>query len=367
MTNGSPSYASTTPAAKKTFDELVREKLVDINPAEAIAQIIDDEKERTEPRIELIEIGEKEMKRHGISSDKRGMANAVLEVLRDLAAYLPVSLRAIHYRLLVKTFLRNLTKETPYANDLASYKDLSDLATRMRVAGEIPWDAIVDETRPVIKWACWPTAADFIAEKCDAFLRGYSRDLLQSQQQHFEIVVEKLTIQNFIKPVASRYCMPVVIMRGNSGIDARYQIAQRFRRSGKGKLFLLCLGDCDPDGDSIVDSTLRSLRDDFHIGLRHLRGTRVAMTHEQADRLHLPHTLEAKESSPSYAAFVARHGRTDAYELEAVRPEVMQEWTDEAIRGVIDIEAYNHEVRQQTEEAKAILAKRQAVLDVMRG
>lgn len=140
---------------EKTFDELVREKLVDIDPDEAIDQIVDDEAKRTRASLELIEIGKKEMKRYGISKDKRGMADAILEVLRDLDDYLPVSLRAIHYRLLNKTFLRNLTEETPYENDLASYKDLSKLATRMRIAGKISWEAICDETRPVTKWACW--------------------------------------------------------------------------------------------------------------------------------------------------------------------------------------------------------------------
>jgi ParB-like nuclease domain len=351
---------------EKTFDELVREKLVDIDPNEAISQIVDDEVERTRARVKLIEIGTREMKRYGISKDKRGMAEAILEVLRDLCDYLPVSLRAIHYRLLVKSFSRHLTKKTPYENDLASYHDLSDMATRMRIAGEIPWNSICDETRPVTKWRCWRNAADFIAQQSDRFLRGYARDLLQSQAQHFEAVVEKLTVKNFVDPIAGKYCMPVVIMRGNSGIDTRYQIVQRFRASGKARLFLFCLGDCDPDGDSIVDSTLRSLRDDFEIPIDKLDGTRVAMTHAQADALHLPRMLEAKKKSPNYTRFIRKHGRSDCYELEAVAPEVEQGWLDSAIRGVIDIEAYNHEVQQQTAEASGILAKRQAVLDVMR-
>jgi hypothetical protein len=160
--------------------------------------------------------------------------------------------------------------------------------------------------------------------------------------------------------------MPVVIMRGNSGIDARYQIVRRFRESGKRRLFLFCLGDCDPDGDSIVDSTLRSIRDDFLIPIRQLDGTRVAMTHQQADALALPRALEAKQSSSNYKEFVRRHGRTDCYELEAVPPEVLQEWLDTAIRGIIDIEAYNHEVREQTAGAQRILAERQALLEFMR-
>lgn len=349
----------------KTFDELVREKLVDVDPDEAVAQIVDDRIQRTKVRVQTIDIGDTEMTRWGISEAKRGMVDAILTVLRDLEEYLPVSLRAIHYRLLVKAFFRHLKKKTPYRNDLASYKDLSNLATRMRLAGQIPWDSICDETRPVIKWQVWQNAADFVAQQSDRFLRGYARDLLQSQQRHFEIVVEKLTVQNFVKSVASKYCMPVVVMRGNSGIDARYQLVERFRASGKRSLFLLCLGDCDPDGDSIVDSTLRSFRDDF--GICDVQGTRVAMTHSQADMLNLPRMLEAKKKSPNYRTFITTHGRTDCYELEAVAPEVLQEWLDAAVQGVLDVEAYNHEVDRQTNEATGVLAKRQAILQLLRG
>ncbi len=349
---------------EKSFDELVREKLVDIDPNEAISQIVDDQIKRTRARVSTIDIGTREMARCGISEAKRGMADAILQVLDDLEDFLPVSLRAIHYRLLVLPFFRNANTKTPYLNDLKSYKDLSDVATRMRIDGEIPWHLICDETRPVTTWNCWRTAGDFVAHETDNFLRGYARDLLQSQQQHFEIVAEKLTVQNFVNTVAGRYCMPVVVMRGNSGIDARYQMVERFKASRKSSLFLFCLGDCDPDGDSIVESTLRSLRSDFH--LQNVNGTRVAMTHGQADKLGLPRQLEAKKKSSNYANFVRTHGRKDCYELEAVAPEVLQEWLGTAIKGVIDVEAYNHEVQQQSAEAAGIVARRQAVLEMMR-
>jgi hypothetical protein len=349
---------------EKSFAELVREKLIDIDPDKAVAQIMDDQVDRARVRLETIDISAREMKRFRISKEKQGMVDAILEVLRDLHEYLPVSLRAIHYRLLAKTFLRNSKEETRYENNLDCYKDLSSLMTRMRLAGALPWDAVCDETRPVTTWRCWRNAADFIADQSDNYLRGYARDLLQSQEQHFEIVAEKLTVQNFLKPIAARYCMPIVILRGNSGIDARYKLVERFKASGKRRLFLLCAGDCDPDGDNIVDSTLRSLRDDF--GIHSVRGHRVAMTHDQADELQLPRMLEAKKTSANYRKFVTKHGREDCYELEAVEPEVLQGWLDEAIRGVLDVEAYNHEVEEQTKEAVDILAKRQAVLQMMR-
>jgi hypothetical protein len=349
---------------EKTFDELTREKLIDINPEDAVVLMVVDKMKRLETRVPTIMASAKEMKRYGISEAKRGMADAIYQVLQDLVDYLPVSLRAIHYRLLVKEFFRNSKTRLPYRNDLKSYSDLSDVATRMRIAGHIPWEWITDETRPTIDWECWRKGADFVAKQTENFLRGYARDLLQSQAQHFEIVVEKLTVRNFVEPVASRYRMPVAILRGNSSIDARYQLVERFRASGKRYLFLLCLGDCDPDGDSIVDSTLRSLRDDFH--LEGVEGTRVAMTHAQADALHLPRTLEAKESSSNRAKFLQAHGRSDCYELEAVAPDVLQGWLDESIRGVLDVEAFNHEVEQQEQDAAALLAKRQAVLEFMR-
>jgi hypothetical protein len=348
---------------EKSFAELVREKLIDINPDEAVRQIVDDAAKRTRARIATIDIGTKKMVRFGISPVKSGMVAAILKVLRDLEDYLPVSIRAVHYRLLVEAFFRNLKEKTPYVNDLESYKDLSRLCTKLRLAGTIPWDSLCDETRPVTEWACWRDATDFIDEKAREFLLGYARDLLYSQHQHFEIVVEKLTVESFIKPIASRYRMRVVVMRGNSGIDARYRILERFRQSGKSRLCLFCLGDCDPDGDSIVDSTLRSMRDDF--GVRGVRGVRVAMTHKQADKLHLPRMLTAKKLSPNYGAFVRKYGRKDCYELEAVAPKVLQGWLDTAIRSVIDLEAFNHEVQKQTAEAPEILARRRAVLEML--
>jgi hypothetical protein len=345
---------------EKSFIEMVRERLVDINPDDAVKQICNDKVARVTPRVETIEF---RRERRKISAVKAGMVEAVLDVLRTLKEYLPVSLRAIHYRLLNRLVYRNAKTKVRYVNNLASYHDLSDLVTRLRLTGEIDWDDICDETRPVTTWKCWTNAADFLAEQAEEFGLGYARDLMQSQEQHFEIVAEKLTVQNFINPIAAKYRMPCVIMRGNSGIDARYQMAERFHASGKDNLFLFCLGDCDPDGDSIVESTLRSLRDDFDID--DVDGTRVAMTHVQADGLHLPRMLEAKTKSPNYAAFVDNHGRTDCYELEAVEPVVLQRWLDTAIRGVIDIEAYNHEVAEQASEATQILAQRKTLLEMM--
>ena len=68
---------------ERTFDELVREKLLDIDPDEAIAHIVDDQIERTQARVACIDISDREMRRYGISESNSGMVDAILEVLRD--------------------------------------------------------------------------------------------------------------------------------------------------------------------------------------------------------------------------------------------------------------------------------------------
>lgn len=350
---------------EKSFDEVVREKLVDLDPARAAKAVVLDRIERARLRIETIQLDSAEVKRHRISAAKREFADAILEVLRDLQDYLPVSVRQCHYSLLNSPPLRNSTKpDSRYRNDLKSYHDLSDMLTRMRFSGEVAWDSLIDETRMCTEWTSWSNAGEFIEQQIERLLTGYSRNSLQSQPCHVEIVCEKLTVKSIIETIAGQYDVPVLIGRGNSSADARHRMRRRFQKSGKDKLVLLVLGDCDPDGDSIVESFVRSMRDEFYIP--EVEGVRVGITHQQADELGLPKTLEAKESSENFAKFVKRHGRRDAYELEAVSPEVLQRWTDEAIRSVLDIEAFNAEVEKQNTEATEIAARREAILELMK-
>jgi hypothetical protein len=187
---------------------------------------------------------------------------------------------------------------------------------------------------------------------------------MQSQRTFYVVVAEKLTVKNFLEGVCSKYTIPLLIGRGNSSIDLRHQLAGLFERSKKDTLHIFAVGDCDPDGDQIVGSFLQSLRDEFDIP--DLTGDRVAITHQQADELGLPRNLEAKQTSSSYDAFVEQHGRTDAYELEAVGPAQLRQWLDEAIRARVDLESYNAEVDRQNEEMRHILARKRAILDLLK-
>ncbi len=164
--------------------------------------------------------------------------------------------------------------------------------------------AITDPTRSTSVWRIFSNPQDFVHEQMEEeFLKDYRRNLQQTQPLHIEVVAEKLTVQNILKPVCSRFGIPLTITRGFVSLPPRDAIATRFLRSGKEKLLLLVISDLDLDGVSIGETFLQSMREDF--GIDECDAVRVALTLEQVERFGLPEGFEAKESSSRYNAFVS--------------------------------------------------------------
>jgi 5S rRNA maturation endonuclease (ribonuclease M5) len=141
----------------------------------------------------------------------------------------------------------------------------------------------------------------------------------------------------------------------------RYEIAERFRKSGKGKLVLLILSDHDPDGEEIAQSFARSLRDDFDI-IADLHPVKVALTEGQVRDLRLPPKLEAKASSSNYLKFANQYG-TVAHELEAVEPAELQRILRDAINQVLDRDAFHAELDAEAEDAARLGVVRKDILE----
>jgi hypothetical protein len=322
----------------------MRENIIDLNPQDTLRALVKDKARRTMPRMATIDVGDRKITRHRISAEKRPFADEIIRIANILKDYWPISERAIHYRLIDHEVYRNTKLRLLYTNDRNSSDDLSDMVSRLRIFGELSWDAIEDETRPVTSWNTHKNESDYFRQEMAGFMDGYFRDLMQSQHHFFVIVTEKLTVKRFVDDIGAEFTIPVVVIRGNSSKSALWDIVKRFRASGKENLFLFCLGDCDPSGDNIVDTTIISLRHDFHLGEENVQGVRVAMTHRQAEQLKLPKDLQANEDDSNYERFVAKHGRTDCYELDAVDPEKLKQMLRHAILSVVDIDLYNKEV-----------------------
>jgi len=234
---------------------------------------------------------------------------------------------------------------------------------RARLAGIIPMEAIDDETRPFVVWNVHTDPQGFIRDEMDGFLKGFYRNLMQSQPNHIEIVGEKLTVQSVLKPVAMEYCIPVTTGRGFASLPVRFKMAERYEKSGKDKLVLLIASDHDPDGEEIAHSFARSMRDDF--GIDDVEAVKAALTAEQVEEYELPRdNLTAKKGSANYKRFAAEYGDS-AFELEAIEPEQLQAALRNAIDSVIDVAAFNHELDQEKQDAAFLAGTRRTVHGVL--
>jgi hypothetical protein len=352
----------------KTLDEFLREAIATANPEESYQALIAHRQKRSqiEHGLEQIELrGYKGRKQ--ISYAKYEHLDAIIRILNDNREYWPLSVRQVHYRLLSDPPLTDTdNSDSIYRNDKSSYRKTIDLLTRARLDDTIPFAAISDETRPVTIWDVHASPQSFIKAERDRFLKNYSRDLLQSQPNHIEIIGEKLTIEGIIRPVCMRFCVAYTIGRGYASLDPRYQLVERYKRSGKEKLILLVLSDFDPAGEEIAHSFARSLRDDFDIDESVMEAIKVALTPDQIRELELPPQLEAKIDDPNYRRFIERYLSTTVFELDAVQPGDLERVLTEALDSVIDVEAFNAELDREKNDAAFLDGVRRTVYESLR-
>jgi hypothetical protein len=333
----------------KTLDEVLREEVVSANPEEAYRALVEYRQQQAGVSVDTIALGAAKS-RARISKAKLPLLNAILDVVNE-HRNIKLSVRQIFYFLLnvnPPPLLHASKPGSAYANNLRCYKAVDELTVRARLTGKIPFDRIHDPTRPVVTWRVHDTPAPFLRAELDGFLKGYYRDLMQSQPNHIEIIGEKNTVEGTIRPVAMEYTIPYTIGRGYSSLPPRHDMAVRFRRSGKEKLILLVLSDFDPEGEDIGRSFAQSMRDDF--GITDIVPIKVALTGEQVQALGLPPNLTAKKTSSRRKKFVERHGE-HVFELEAIPPATLQQYLRDAIGSVIDVDLYNREVDLEKEDA----------------
>lgn len=351
---------------EKSPGERIKEKLLDIDPKDAHQEL----KRRRIDAVLLkgahdanVKMGA--VKKRASITTMRFLAKAQ-EVILENKEYWPLTVRRVHYLLLNDPPLRHDKKSgSVYVNDKASYKALTNLLIRARLNKDVPMASIEDTTRPIQDGGGFSTLEQFVAQETERFLIGYTRNLMQGQKNHVEIMLEKNALRTVIETVAREYCVPCTTGRGFSSLSPRYDLALRFRQSGKARLVLLMMTDFDPDGDEIAASFARSLRDDFNIQFIH--AVKVALTSDDVRTYDLPSDMDAKVSSPNYQKFLKKYGSTKVVELDAAPVKLLQSKLREAIESVIDVVEFNAQCQLEQEDAANIEAHRQVVFDSIQG
>lgn len=300
----------------------------------------------------------RDRKRRSTIRDKLELREAIVKVVLDEQRNWPLSDRAVHYRLLnIAGLVRNDKSRTPNENTPEAYDDVTNMLTRLRLDGSVPFEAIADETRPVVIWDTHRSAGDFVRREWDEFLTNYWRNLLQSQPNRVELLVEKNTVANQLRNVAAKYTVPMTSGRGYSSLPPRKQMIDRFVASGREKLVVIVVSDFDPEGEDIPASFGASLRDDFGVSADRLHIVKAALAAEQVRTMGLHEGQLSKETSSRYRRFVAAHGER-AWELESLTADQRREIVEAAIRSVLDLEAFEAEVEREQQEQFELEAKR---------
>jgi hypothetical protein len=347
----------------KTTAEAVREGIVGMND-DAWQRVCDYREESSDvDGVQLIELyGEK---RRSEIRDKISLKNAIIKIVEDVKKDWPTNDRRVFYLLLnIKGLLRNDRLKTPFENSEECYNDVTNMVTRLRLDGSIPFDSIDDETRPVIQWNTHKSVGTFIDRELENLFSGYWRDLLQSQSNWIESLVEKNTAATLLKSVASKYTVPMTSGRGYSSLPPRKAMIDRFKASGREKLVIICVTDMDPEGEDIPNAFGLSLRDDFGLDENRLVICKAALTYAQVQSLSQSLTIHegqmAKEDSSRYQRFVSKYGKR-CWELEAIPPDTLREIFEAAIRRFLNIDAFEQELDKEAKEQRELDNHRQEI------
>lgn len=354
----------------KSVAEQIREEMIDSNPEDAYSELCET-RDNSIYALEGNDVATLEIEgsktRHEISPQKADHVKYVKKVVfEDRRSYWPLSVRAVHYALLNYQFLRNILQKIRYLNDKDSYKATSGLITRLRLTGEIPWEAFSDETRPITEFRPFSDARQFVRQQVDRLLAGYWRDLLQTQPNHVEVVCEKNSIYHMVLRVTRQFQIPTSSGRGFNSIDPWHELYGRYIDSGCKRLIVIVLSDHDPEGQMIPQVGGRTLRDDF--GVEDLEIIQAGVTREQIEEYDLPQQNYAKESSSNHDWFVERNdGDNTIFELEALDPADMLNDLETVITSVLDMDLFNLEAEREQDEAAYLQAARKAAAKALKG
>lgn len=257
-----------------------------------------------------------------------------------------LTLRQLYYQLVSRDVIPNSLRE---------YAKLSVLLKEGRMAGVVDWDAIEDRLRKPEKPASFDSPIDILS----AAIGQYQRPRMNDQQTYVEVWVEKDALSGVLKRVTNKYHIPILVNRGYSSASAMFDSYQRFLEAyhRNQKIKILYLGDYDPSGiDMIRDVRDRTL--EFMKGGNESIETleeaaieykfsveSIALTIEQINQYEPPPN-PAKMSDPRANKFVAQHGKT-SWEVDALKPEVLNQLLDDAILENINLGTYEEIVSSE--------------------
>jgi hypothetical protein len=266
------------------------------------------------------------------------------EIIEDYQAQgYVLTLRQLYYQLVSRDVIPNKQIE---------YRKLSILLKEGRMAGIVDWDAIEDRLRKPSVPPSWNNPKDILT----ACISQYACPRQAGQEHYLEVWVEKDALSGVLSRITKEYHIPILVCRGYSSASAMFDSFERFKKAHKAgqAIKLLYVGDFDPSGEDMVrdiEDRIMEFANGIGIDLD-FNINKIALTSKQIQQYNPPPN-PAKMSDPRAANFVNLHG-SQSWEVDALKPEVLNKLLNDNIKKLIDIDIYYEILKKENLDKKKL-------------
>jgi hypothetical protein len=233
---------------------------------------------------------------------------------------------------------------------------------RVRVNGIVPWNRIVDRSKPVYEWR-----DDSDGEPDDYFesnkedyesaeetfkdaAESYTIPYWSFQSEYVEVWCEKDAMSGVLRPITAKWFIPLVVCRGYQSIGNIHDRLEVYKRVDERKVTILYFGDYDPHGEYIPEVIQRDFKSlGFTVNLN-----KIALTSQQIEQYHLiPAPCKKTDSMANH--WISQHGDM-VYELDALEPATLLQIVEESIMAHFSREKFK-ERNEYIEKARQKIAR----------
>jgi hypothetical protein len=204
-----------------------------------------------------------------------------------------------------------------------------------------------------------PYNADSAQDAINDIVSQFRLPRQNGQTVYVEVWVEKDAISSVLKRVTSKYGVKILVNRGYGSASSMYDAYERIEAQLNGaaeRAVIIYLGDHDPSGldmirdinDRIAEMLAYSVEDSadkFEV-------KQIALTMKQI-RQYSPPPNPAKTTDTRSPEYIRQHGNK-SWEVDALKPEVLNALLTKAIEAEIDISTYTDVMDQERDQRTEI-------------
>lgn len=224
-----------------------------------------------------------------------------------------------------------LVSQQLFESKISNYNLVVRLTKKMRLAGMIPFEWIVDDTRRPEKTPSW----DSINKILEAAINQYRSDWQVDQSNYVEVWLEKRALRRIFYPITNAKDIYLCVGGGYQSYGMIKDASERFKRriaTGQNPV-MLYFGDLNPSGKDMP----RDIEKRFSILGVDVDVEEIALTPGDITDYNLPRN-PFKKKDTRMKWYVQKYGITYSVELDALPPEVLREKIKQAFAAYLDLD-----------------------------